>query len=472
MLARAPGLRVAAWYAAIFVVSAMLVGVIGYQLLASSLERRDHELLHVKLAEYAARYQSGGLRALSVAVGAERASSDPESVLVRLVAPTAEVLLVSAPSSWPEFEFDQSETSSTSPDETWRIVPSASRQMTLEMVSHVLGDGTIIEVGRTTIGRDRLLGDVRNVFGLLVIVVVAVGLVGGAAITLQALRPLRELSDAVRTIARTGQLSARVPARPGGDIVDELSDTFNQMVTRIETLVDGMSGALDNVAHDLRTPIARLRAKAEAALAGPADAATARAALADCMEEADRVIALLSTLMDISEAQTGTMKLALEAVSAADLATETIDLYEDAADERGITIVSEVGDDLYVQADRQRLRQALANLVDNALKYTGRGGRVTIAAERRGSTEVTLRVTDTGAGIAAEDLPRIWDRLYRGDASRSEPGLGLGLSLVRAIATAHGGRADVTSRPGEGSTFELTLPAESAPPPGDSRPTT
>jgi signal transduction histidine kinase len=457
---RAPGLRVAAWYAVIFVVSAVVVGVVGYQLLAASLARRDHELLQIKLAEYSARYESSGLRGLSQAVSAERASADPDSVLVRLVAPTADVLLISAPSSWPQFEFAPSDEPSRSSEEGWRLVPSASREATLELVSHVLSDGTIIQVGRTTIGRDRILSDVRSVLGLLVVIVVIVGLVGGAALTHQALRPIRELRDAVRTIARTGELGARVTARPDGDIVDDLRDVFNQMLARIETLVAGMTDALDNVAHDLRTPIARLRAKAEAALAGPADTAAARTALADCVEEADRVIALLTTLMDISEAQTGTMTLEIEPVRVSEIGAETIDLFEDVAEERGITLISELPDDVRVKADRQRLRQALANLVDNALKYTKRGGRVTLSAERHRQS-VTIRVTDTGIGISAEDLPRIWDRLYRGrgDASRSEPGLGLGLSLVRAIATAHHGRADVKSVPGQGSTFELTLPA-------------
>jgi len=459
--ARASGLRVAAWYAIIFVVSAVVVGVVGYKLLAASLERRDHELLEIKLAEYSSRYASEGLGGLSDAVSAERASGDPDSVLVRLVGPAAEVLLVSAPSSWPEFRFRQFEDAPRSAEESWRLVPSTSNQATLELVSHMFGDGTIIQVGRTTIGRDRILGDVRDVFGLLVGVVVIVGLVGGAAVTHQALRPIRELRDAVRNIARTGQLSARVTARPDGDLVDDLRDVFNQMVTRIETLVDGMREALDNVAHDLRTPIARLRAKAEAALAEPGDAAATRAALADCVEEADRVIALLTTLMDISEAQTGTMALAIESVPVAQICAETIDLYEDAAEDRGIALESKVPPGQNVRGDRQRLRQALANLVDNALKYTRRGGRVMLSAERRGAGEVAIRVIDNGAGIDPEDLPRIWDRLYRGggDASRSEPGLGLGLSLVRAIAIAHGGRADVTSTPGQGSTFELTLPA-------------
>src|SRR5262249_48245081 len=161
-------------------------------------------------------------RALSHAVSDERASSDPDSVLVRLLAPTAEVLLVSAPSSWPQFEFDRSATSPGAGGAKWHLVPSTSQQATLEMVSQLLSDGTIIEVGRTTIARERMLGDVRNAFGLLVVVIVAVGLAGGVALTHQALRPLHDLRDAVRTVARTGQLRTRVLTRPGGDIVDEL----------------------------------------------------------------------------------------------------------------------------------------------------------------------------------------------------------------------------------------------------------
>ena len=178
---------------------------------------------------------------------------------------------MSAPPSWPAFQFDRPGQGSASATEAWLTVPSASDQVNLELVSRRVSDGTLIQVGRTTIGRDRLLADVRDVFGLLMVVVVGIGLAGGAALTHQALRPLRELRDTVRTIARTGQLRVRVTAGPDGDLVDELGQVFNEMLARIETLVDGMRGALDNAAHDLRTPIARLRARAEAALSAPAD---------------------------------------------------------------------------------------------------------------------------------------------------------------------------------------------------------
>jgi signal transduction histidine kinase len=447
------GFRLALWYIAIFLLSTVTVGGIAYGLLVRSLVERDHELIRVKLADYANRYVASGIGGVSEVVGAEQASGSDDRVFVRLIGRNAVVLLASMPAAWGAYDLGRLDGG-----EGWRAVPGMNAPVALEVAARRLPDGVILQVGRTTLERDRTLRQVRDVLGIALVAVIVLGLAGGAALTRSTLAPLRELLETLRTITRTGRFELRVPVSEGEDVLSELGHVSNALIARIETLVEGMRGALDTVAHDLRTPLARLRSKAETALLSDADPAAAREALADCVEEADRVALLLTTLMDISEAETGVMTLNKEAVDVDIVLTETLDLYEDVADQKGVTVSIGGAHGLHVLADRQRLRQVLANLLDNAVKYTPAGGQITIGAESAG-TDVVISVRDTGPGIPSEHLPRIWDRLYRATGPSSEPGLGLGLSLVKAIVQAHGGRAEVESIVGAGSTFRVVLPA-------------
>ena len=215
-----------------------------------------------------------------------------------------------------------------------------------------------------------------------------------------------------------------------------------------------------DLSHDLRTPLTRLRGTAEMALAGAPDVDRYREALADCVEESDRVLVMLDTLMDISEAESGAMQLQREPMALADVVARAVDLYRDVAEAKGVTLVAGAAPDaprIVVMGDRTRLEQVAANLIDNALKYTPAGGRVDVEIGRDG-TSASLRVRDTGSGIPADEIPRIFDRLFRGDKSRAERGLGLGLSLVKAVVGAHGGAVNVESEPGRGSVFTVRLP--------------
>ncbi|HEX3904549.1 MAG TPA: HAMP domain-containing sensor histidine kinase [Polyangia bacterium] len=283
------------------------------------------------------------------------------------------------------------------------------------------------------------------------------GITGGVILTRRALRPVGALASTARAVIQSGDLSRRVEVRGGGEL-DQLASLVNRMLEKNQALVRSMREALDNVAHDLRTPLTRLRGIAEVALRAD-DSRQTTEALADCIEESDRALIMLRTLMDISEAEAGIMKLNVGTVELRAVARETVGLYEQVADEAGVALSLMPGADVSALADATRIRQALANLVDNAVKYTPRGGRVEIDVARQ-EREAQILVRDTGRGIPADALPRIWDRLFRVDPSRAEKGLGLGLSLVKAIALAHHGRVAVESAPGRGSSFLLALPWE------------
>lgn len=452
------GFRVGLWYALLFVAGSVVLLALTYGLLSSSLKERDHEIVRSTLERYALEYGRGGLGQLIEAVASDRVTGRQEGLFVRVLGRGAEAVFLNLPGGISEFDLSQLGVPSAPGAPGWARVPGRGRPLELEVASLLLPDGTLLQVGKSTESRAELLERFRavslGVFGS----IVAIALVGGALLTRAALRPVRDLIGVVQGLLRTGQMKARVPVRGQGDPLDELSLLFNTMLDRIETLIAGLRGSLDNVAHDLRTPLTRLRGIAETALRSD-DPAAHREALADCLEEVERVAQTLDTLMDVSEAETGTMALRREPVEMGPLLQEVVALFADIAEDKGVALAASAPAGLRVTADRSRLRQVVANLVDNAIKYTPGGGRVELVATA-GPGVVVIVVRDDGVGIPAEDLPRVFDRLYRGDRSRSARGLGLGLSLVRAIVRAHGGEVRVDSAPGRGSTFTIDLPAE------------
>jgi signal transduction histidine kinase len=433
---RAFGLRIALWYATLFVLGALAIVLFTYYLTKVSIEQRDRQILQSKLGDYVGAYARGGINTLAATVRAEQQAA-PERLFVRVVNRGVEAIVLSSPNGW---------------DPT-----------TIETAAVSLPDGTLVQVGKSSEARDDLLARFRAALGLVTLLVVVIALSGGWLVTQSAVTPIRRLTGAVRQIIRTGRTDARVPidSTPGStDAIGELIELFNLMLDKIEGVVSAMRGALDNVSHDLRTPLTRLRGTAELALASPPDVERYREALALCVEESDRVLVMLNTLMDISEAESGAMRLRHEPVRLAEVVERAVELYKDVAETKGVTLdVTMDGDaaGVTVNGDRMRLEQVAANLIDNAVKYTPTGGRVEVQAGSENGTAV-LRVEDSGPGIPPDELPRIWTRLFRGDASRAERGLGLGLSLVKAIVQAHGGTVAVESAPGQGSTFRVSLP--------------
>jgi signal transduction histidine kinase len=272
----------------------------------------------------------------------------------------------------------------------------------------------------------------------------------------------------VEAVTRTARkisanvLEERVPVKDTGDEIDLLAKTFNEMLDRIESLVREVKEMSDNIAHDLKSPITRIRGAAEVTLTTSHSIGDYEGMAASIIEECDRLLDMINTMLFISKTEAGVEKPSLEPVDLSRLLRDTCELFTPVAEDKGIALQCVAPEATPLNGDIRMFQRMFSNLLDNAIKYTPSGGRVDVTIFTGPPEEVTVSIQDTGIGIADDELPHIIDRFYRGDRSRSTSGVGLGLSLSRAIARAHGGDIKVSTMPGKGSTFVVTLPRRAA----------
>jgi len=462
---RTIGFKLSLWYSGFFILSACLLFGLAYVFLSETLERDDHQVIRSQLEEVSRIYANGGMDRVKEELKLNKKYRKRTPFFFRFATRENTTRRIFFPGQWEEFRVSQLEVVDPQKRE-WIQLHTEDRNVSyrLEVGSARLPDGSWLQVGLSTEERNRVLNRFLESFLYIVGFLMLTGVLGGYYLSRRALRPVRHLVQTMRFV-ESGHMDARVPHPGANDELGDLVRIFNRMLSRIESLVDGMKSSLDQVAHDLRTPMTRMHNIAESALRSGEDPEQYKRALQDFVEESDRILKMLNTLMDISEAETGVMNLDRQAVRMGDLMDTVAEVYGYVAEEKGLGIEVQGDGDIWVEADYNRLSQALANLLDNAIKYTPPQSSPLIVQAREEESEVVLSVSDPGCGIEATELSRIWDRLYRGGQSRgrTDKGLGLGLAQVRAIVRAHQGWVDVSSLTDSGSTFRIHLPRRVGP---------
>ena len=453
--------RIAAWYASASLIGSLLLFLLIGYFLAASLKTKDRELLEAKFQDYSLLVSRDGVSGLRT-----RSSSseipDASRFLVRYADQSGKTLFLHPPAVAPDetnaptLNEIESFLLAEKPETQWLTIPGKDYGDDIEVLSRRLPSGEILQIGKDIEDREAFMkGYARSFFSAL-LPILLLSILAGALISHRLLAPIRWLTSTVNAI-RGGSENARVPIRGSSGELDVLGSTFNQMIDEKERLVRAMKESLDHVAHDLRTPLMRLQSSAQHAIQSATSIESCKESLADCQENSDLILQMLNAILDISEAEAGTLRLSNESLNAADVVADVFSLYDFVAEEKQIRLVSEVKDNVQFKGDRARLVQALANLVDNAIKYSPPKTEVTISArEERGN--IAFKVIDQGPGLSTEELPKVWTRLYRGDHSRSTRGMGLGLNLVKAIAIAHGGAVEASRNSSAGCTFHLSLP--------------
>ncbi|HXC29803.1 MAG TPA: HAMP domain-containing sensor histidine kinase [Stellaceae bacterium] len=426
---RTHAFRLASLYFGVFAVSVLGVLLFVYWMSADFIERQTQATLDAEIAGLAEQYAQRGLSGL-VQIVAARSAGDRGDGMLYLVTDADGHPLAGNITGWPEG-------TPVAPGPVAFKVQMKVQGETLKRPAQgaliVIPDGYRLLVARDI--NDAALYRERIKMTLMWsgLVALVVGLIGGTVMSRNLLRRVEQVN---RTAERVmgGNLSDRVPLRGSRDEFDQLAANLNNMLEQIERLMAGMREVSDNIAHDLRTPLARLRARLELSLIDSPEDGAQTEAVRDAIDEADRLLATFNALLSIAEAESGARRSAAEPLDLAQTVCAAADLYEPVAEEKGCALKLDVEPGIMIRGDRHLLSQAVANLLDNALKYGG--GEVLLSAHQQDG-RAALEVSDTGPGIPEAEREAVFDRFVRLEPSRSTPGNGLGLSLVRAVARLH-----------------------------------
>ncbi len=451
--------RLTLWYAGIFIFSGCVLFLSIYLLVTSFMrEQIDQDLMN-QARTITSVLAGRGVNAIEKIAILEAQAAGEKKIFIRLLARNGSVFSSSNMSYWRDIGVEKTAISHllNDGDPVFATVPIADRRHKVRVLYRWVDRSLILQMGQSMENVSRFIEAFQRIFFITISLLMVAAALVGWFMARQALGKLSVVSRTAQTISG-GALGKRVPVERKGDEIDQLAATFNQMLDRIEALVSGTKEMSDNIAHDLKSPVARIRGIAEVTLTTESSMSAYEQMSASIIEECDRLLDMINTMLLISRTEAGVDPPRRENVDIAALVKDACLIFQSSAEDKGLNLICHSPGNLVVSGETRMIQRMVANLLDNAIRYTPSGGTIEVSIVGVEPEVINISIADNGPGISAQDLPHIFERFYRCDPSRSQAGTGLGLSLAQAVARAHGGGIHVSSRPGSGSTFTIELP--------------
>ncbi len=447
--------RLTILYTLLFAILSLIVfGTINYSLRINLLDRIDQEFLGDG-KEYIEIFKQGGLTAVAQEILLETEGEGVDQVFIRVYSPDLQIIETSDMETWKDLP-EYSPLLENLDHERFDTVSLSAHSGRVRVLYQPLGGGYILQSGTLLTFDEMLLANFQRVFSFAFSVMLVSGILIGSYISKRALAGVQRVKETADQISR-GNLSQVISFHDQTEEVNDLISSINRMQSKIQTLIKELQDVTNNIAHDLRSPVTRIRGLTETTLSGGQSLEEYQSMSGAVIEECDSLVGMINTMLEIAETDAGVTPLDRKPVNISEIIRDVAELYSPVAEDKQITIsLKIVNDPLIILGDRSRLQRAFANLLDNALKFTQKGGHVSLNTKIE-NRHVQITVADSGLGIATEDLPHVWKRFYRADGSRSTPGTGLGLSLVQSIILAHGGKIDITSQESAGTQVTVCI---------------
>lgn len=452
--------RLTLWYAGVFTLSSCVAFLLFYFLITSVIRQQTDEELLNQVGQFATLLNLRGIEAVKRVAVLEARAAGVKKIFFRLLYPTGEVFSSSNMSYWQDIGVSRQAIGQLAAGSGHYfdtvIIPNHKHKV--RILYGIIGPGILLQLGQSMENYTHFISAFQKMFIATMALLILLATLVGWFMAKRALSGVEAVTRTARNIT-SAELEQRVPVKDRGDEIDQLALTFNQMLDRIQTLVTGIREMSDNLAHDLKSPITRIRGLAEITLTTGKSTTEFENMAASTIEECDRLLDMINTMLTISKTEAGVDRLQFEQLDLATVVRHACELFRPAAEDKQVNLVCSIPDSVAFYGDNRMIQRMIANLLDNAIKYTPSNGTVTVTLRVDSNGQINASISDTGIGMAADEILHIFKRFYRCDHSRSQVGTGLGLSLARAIAQAHKGNISVHSLPDSGSTFTATLPA-------------